>query len=219
MILEVYTDGSATSEGKPGGYGYVLVVDGTKVDQGSGHMESASNNDAELEAAIQGLAAAFRYMPKEDIFLIGNPNPVAQIPTMGKVTLVSDSKLILGWASGEYRFKQLDKINKYENLQKLVKLTGAQTRWVKGHSGNVYNELCDKLANAARLKLSNEIIVEEKKAKGDTLIGKRKTGVICLYYKDKLKIVDLADGIVEDYDRDLHGSRGGILEVREDRNR
>jgi len=28
----------------------------------------------------------------------------------------------------------------------------AKTRWVHGHNGDVNNERCDKLANAARLK-------------------------------------------------------------------
>lgn len=215
MLIEVYSDGSATSEGKPGGYGWVLVVDGHKVDQGNGHMESASNNDAELSAAIYGLVAAMKYGFKDTVIEFGCPS----FPNHIEVTLVSDSKLILGWASGEFKFKQLDKIHKYDTLQKLVKTMNVQTRWVKGHTGDTYNELCDKLANAARLKLSSEIETKEKKANGETLIGRRKTGIICLYYKEQLKVVDLSQGIVENYDRELHGSRGGILEVREEKSR
>ena len=216
MQIEIFSDGSATSEGKPGGYGWVMVCDGVKVDQGSGYMESASNNDAELQAAVQGLAAVFRHIHKP-IEVLGNLEVTEIAPP--EVTLVSDSRLVLGWANGSYRFKQLDKIDKYNNLQKLIKLMNVQTRWVRGHAGDPNNELCDKLANAARLKLSNEIEVKEKKAKGETLIGRRKSGVICLYYKDKLKVVDFSQNIVEDYDRDLHGARGGILEVREEKSR
>ena len=215
MLIEVYTDGSASSEGKPGGYGWVLVVDGQKVDQGSGHMESASNNDAELAAAIYGLVAAMKYGLKDTVTEFGSTS----FPNHIQVTLISDSRLILGWANGSYRFKQLDKLSKYETLQKLVKIMDVQTRWVRGHSGDPYNELCDKLANAARLKLSSEIELKEKKSKGETLIGRRKTGIICLYYKEQLKVVDLSQGIVENYDRDLHGARGGILEVREEKSR
>lgn len=215
MHIKVFTDGSATSEGKPGGYGYCIVVNDKLVDQGNGYMESASNNDAELEAAIQGLSVALLYLNKLHLHaitaFIGSENI--------KVTLVSDSKLILGWASGEYKFKQEDKIDKYHKLQRLMEDLKADTEWVKGHSGDPHNELCDQLANAARLHLSNEIALQEKKAKGDTLIGRRKTGVICLYYEDKLKVVDLKQGIVEDYSRDLHGARGGIFEVREEKSR
>ena len=58
MKIEVYTDGSATTSEKPGGWGYVIVIDGVKHSEGSGRMETATNNDAELEGAIMGLAAA-----------------------------------------------------------------------------------------------------------------------------------------------------------------
>lgn len=213
--IEVFSDGSATSEGKPGGYGWVLVVDGEKVNQGSGYLESASNNDSELAASIHALNAVMVYCLKECSIEFGAPFPTNSYD----ITLVSDSKLILGWASGEYKFKQTNKIDQYNILKRMMEVSQAKTRWVKGHSGDPFNTLCDKLANNARLKLSNEIEAVEKKANGESLIGKRKTGIICLYYKNSLKIVDLQNGIVESYNRELHGSRGGIFEVREEKSR
>jgi len=213
--IEVFTDGSATSEGKPGGYGWVLLVDNEKVDHGSGYMESASNNDSELEASVRGLAAVMKYCMKYFELEGGAPFP----SFMFDITLVSDSKLILGWASGQYKFKQVNKLPRYNILRHLIVSMGVKTQWVKGHSGHHWNDMCDRLANQARLKLSNEIEAEDKKANGETLIGKRKTGVVCLYYKNKLKIVDLSNNIIEEYSRDLHGPRGGILEVREEKSR
>ena len=62
MKIDVYTDGSATVAQKPGGYGWVITVDDKFHSEGSGHMPLASNNDAELESAIQGLTAAFRFI-------------------------------------------------------------------------------------------------------------------------------------------------------------
>lgn len=210
MLIEVYTDGSATTNDKPGGYGWVIIVDGQKYSEGSGYMPLASNNDAELEAALKGLSQAslaFREMP------VGYTGPK---PTF---TLVSDSQLILGWADGSYAFRQHDKIEKYKQLQLLVKNLDVKTRWVEGHSGDEHNERCDKLANEARLQVTKQTEKAEAILTGKTLIGHKKIGVVCMWYKNCLKIMDLQNNIVENYDRTIHGTRGSILEVREDKNR
>lgn len=139
MKIEVYSDGSATVASKPGGYGFVICFDGVKVDEGFGHMEMATNNDAELEAAIQGLAKVLKMRID------------GQIPIGAhEITLVSDSQIILGWADGTQRFKQQHKYAKYQQLQHVMKKLNAQTRWVRGHSGDEHNERCDKLANQGR---------------------------------------------------------------------
>lgn len=207
--IEVYTDGSATTNDKPGGYGWVLVVDGAKHSEGSGHMALASNNDAELEAAIEGIKAASFYI------LTRSTIPIH--PYQFKVTLVSDSQLILGWADGTYSFRQLDKIDKYKELQLLVKNYNVKTRWVKGHDGDEHNERCDKLANAARTGEQMKAYKVEAILEGNTLIGRKKSGVICIWYKNVLKIISLEDNIIETYDRAVHGTRGSMLEVREDK--
>ena len=55
MKIEVWTDGSATIATKPGGFGWVITLDGKFHSEGSGHLEKATNNDAELMASICGL--------------------------------------------------------------------------------------------------------------------------------------------------------------------
>ena len=137
MKIEVYADGSATIATRPGGYGWVIVQDGVKVQEGSGRIENATNNDAELEAAIMGLA----YVLKMTASMVG------ELP---EVELVSDSQIILGWANGTNKFKQKKKMKKFESLSFLVKRLQAKTRWVKGHDGDEHNERCDKLAGWAR---------------------------------------------------------------------
>lgn len=160
MKIEVYTDGSATTADKPGGYGWVIVLDGKKDSEGSGYMELASNNDAELEAAIQGLAAVKKVIESTP-HLFGI---LSVVPQSDSVTLVSDSQIILGWANGQYAFKQENKISKYKELQLLVNIMHVQTRWIEGHTGDEHNERCDKLANAARLGTDvNQIKPKKKK--------------------------------------------------------
>jgi ribonuclease HI len=63
---------------------------------------------------------------------------------------------VLGWASGAYKFKQLAKIEKYNQLKSLMAALRADTRWVKGHGTDIYNIRCDKLANLARKGLTEE---------------------------------------------------------------
>jgi len=109
MKIEVYTDGSATVATKPGGWGFVICFDDVKQTEGKGGMDKASNNDAELEAAIQGLAMVLK-MRLDGRIPIGSHT----------ITLVSDSQIILGWADGTYRFKQRSKKKKYDQLRHLV---------------------------------------------------------------------------------------------------
>jgi len=134
--LEVYSDGSGTTAQTPGGYGYVVVIDGVKTYEGLGHLEFATNNDCELQGAIEGL---------NSINL-----KLGQLDTDAEVWLVSDSQIILGWAAGVHAFRQVDKIDKYLALRNLMAEFKAKTRWVPGHSGEIFNERCDVLANAGR---------------------------------------------------------------------
>jgi len=212
--VEVYSDGSATTKDKPGGWAWVIVVNGEKYSEGSGYVESATNNDMELLAAIEGLTASFEAIAEIQSGITYNPS----IPSY-KVTLISDSQLILGWASGEYQFKQQDKMEKYRKLRSWMEELKAETRWVKGHSGDEHNERCDKLAKEARTGLSKKHAKEEALVSGKTLIGNRKNGTLCVWYKNVLKIIDLSSNVVEDYDREIHGTRGAFLEIREEKSR
>lgn len=214
MKIEVYSDGSATVSSKPGGWGYVVVVDGQFHSEGSGYVEAATNNDMELEAAIQGLSAAVK-IAFEPIQILGKFDPVELIPP--SITLISDSKLILGWASGEYAFKQAAKFERYRKLRDIVKQFYVVTKWVKGHSGDPNNERCDRLANQARTGIEKKKKAEIALLNGDTRIGDKKEGIVCLWFQDKLKVLDLTNNIIEDYSRDKHGKRGSSLEIREDK--
>lgn len=135
MRVEVYSDGSGTTADKPAGYGYVTVVDGVATYEGNGRLDTGTNNDAELQGAIEGLDSLHYHFEPEELT---------------DVWLVSDSEIILGWADGTRAFRQEDKIDKYQQLRNMMAEFKAKTRWVPGHKGEPFNELCDKLANEAR---------------------------------------------------------------------
>lgn len=152
MRIEVYADGSGNTFDSDGGYGWRLVVDGVLLNEGNGYLVSATNNVAELTAAIKGLEAASQYINSAAL----------QSQDSQEVVLVADSQLVLGYASGSYKCKALHLTSLYLQLRKVYQTLGASGRWVKGHAGDEHNEACDKLAKAARVGKGLTGIVDQK---------------------------------------------------------
>lgn len=201
--IEVYCDGSATTGDNEGGWGVVVLFDNTVRSELSGHLERATNNDAELVAAIKGLDFVLDYLLKcQGSFPLEPP----------EVILISDSQIVLNWANGIYRFKQIEKLALYDELRRLVKKLNAKTQWVRSHSGNIHNERCDKLANNARKNTPNNL--DKIGMTSDTKIGRKKDHVVNIWYGGQLKIIDFESGIIEDYDKSIHGKRGSVIEIR-----
>lgn len=146
QLMEVYVDGSGNTFNSDGGYSYRIVI-GTKVcAEGSGYIGKATNNVAEITAAIHGLDRAARLL--EENTELKN--------SVSRVVLISDSKLVLGYASGTYKCKAAHLFSLYIKLRQLYEKLNCDARWVKGHSGNEHNEACDKLAKTARrLKINH----------------------------------------------------------------
>jgi ribonuclease HI len=134
----VFTDGSASPNPGPGGWGCVYVVDGAIVGERHGHDPDTTNNRMELTALIH----AFELVP---------PGVSA--------TLYSDSNLavqtINDWADGWAARGWTRKTGPIQNLD-LVKLLYARAKarpelrlqWIKAHDGARWNEYADSLATA-----------------------------------------------------------------------
>lgn len=135
--IDVYSDGSGNTMASDGGYGWRIVVDDLLLEEGSGYLPQATNNIAEVTAAVKGLERA-------SAIILQNGWQNAE------VVLVSDSMLVLGYASGKWRCKAEHLKSLCRDLQQVYNKLDADTRWVKGHAGDEHNEGCDKLAKAAR---------------------------------------------------------------------
>lgn len=114
MTVSVYTDGSSSGKGTGAiGWAYVLVRDGEVVGCDYGGLPDGTNQTAELRAAIKGLLGADNLDGGDEI------------------ELVSDSKYVLGLASGAHRATK-----NVELVEQLIELAKGVTRlrWVPGHS-------------------------------------------------------------------------------------
>jgi ribonuclease HI len=135
----IYTDGGCINNPGPGGYGAVIISNG-QIKEISGGFRLTTNNRMELTGAIEALK------------FLKEPGPVS---------LFSDSRYMvdsinLGWANNWRKngWRKADR-RKAENIdlwRVLLELCEAFTirfTWVEGHSGNRWNERCDRLAMKA----------------------------------------------------------------------
>ena len=131
----LYTDGAASGNPGPGGWGAVLCC-GTLRKEMSGGFARTTNNRMELLAVIEGLEA-IRWEE-------------------ARVEVYSDSTYVVkavteGWldrwiATG---FKKKKNADLWLRFNPLYRKHQVSFHWLKGHAGHPENERCDALAVAA----------------------------------------------------------------------
>ncbi|MEZ6016439.1 MAG: ribonuclease H [Planctomycetota bacterium] len=134
----VFTDGSASPNPGPGGWGLVWVKDGQVLAEQKGHDPATTNNRMELTALI----AAYELLPED-----------------AAVTVYSDSRLCVdtitkwapNWEKKGWR-KPNGEIKNLELVQRLFALARAhpnvRLEWIAAHVGHRWNEHADGLATA-----------------------------------------------------------------------
>lgn len=116
----IYTDGSCRD--KIGGYAFIILKDNLEISW-SEKVHDTTNNRMELLAVIEALRCLESTEPCD---------------------IYSDSQWVINCAQKKWkRNKNLDLWEKYDTLSKKHSINFI---WVKGHSGDIYNEKCDKLA-------------------------------------------------------------------------
>jgi ribonuclease HI len=137
----VYSDGSSTGRSdRPGGWCWIILIDGEPFKMDAGGDPSTTNNRMELRAALEGL----RYL-KDRSGLDFSAH---------LVELVSDSEYTLGIAAGTYT--PTANLDLAEPLRALAKELRVRARWVKGHDREHWNERCDYFAKAEKKKLERQ---------------------------------------------------------------
>lgn len=139
----IYTDGACSGNPGPGGWGAVILVDDTEIPL-SGGEKATTNNRMELFAAIAALETIAQ---KPDL----SHRPIAvyidsQYVQNGITDWIKKWK-INGWKTAAK--KPVKNQDLWIRLDSVVQELDVNWHWVKGHSGNKYNEMCDQLAVAA----------------------------------------------------------------------
>jgi ribonuclease HI len=118
-----------------------------------GYKDATTNNEMELAGVYAAMC-------------IVQPNPDVKVRiitdsqyALNSITVWADGWRKKGWRTASHKpVKNLDFIKKcvnyYENMSHVMDVT---IDWVKGHAGNEYNELADKLAVAAKQNMINRM--------------------------------------------------------------
>lgn len=134
---KLITDGAYSSKLDQGGFGLIFLKDDKLILKYSKMYKHTTNNQMELGAIITGLKCITK--PIDNLIII------------------SDSMYCIGCASkGWKRNKNIKLWELFDKeLNRVSKLCpNIEFRHVKGHNGDKWNELCDKLATTASKMLS-----------------------------------------------------------------
>ena len=137
-IIKIWTDGACSGNPGPGGWG-VLIKDNNTVEELSGSESITTNNRMEMIAVINALKNI-------------NSNKKIVIFTDSKYVKDGISSWINNWKINNWKNSQKKDVkNKdlWQELDILTKKYDIQWKWVKGHSGNIENDIADKLATSA----------------------------------------------------------------------
>ena len=132
----IYTDGACRGNPGPGGWGALIRLDAIEKEIFGGQFNT-TNNQMELTAAIEGLAAL-----KERCSV--------ELYTDSKYVMDGITQWIQNWKKNNWKTAAKKDVKNKELWQKLDQLISqhqVQWHWVKGHSGDAGNETADLLAN------------------------------------------------------------------------
>lgn len=137
--LDVYTDGSL-KRGR-GAWAFVVVRRGRVVFERCGVVKGTTSNRMEFLAAIEAL----KFVPLNKRMILHTDSrvlleAVVKIPGWKK----------LGWVKSNGA--EIPSVDQMKALSSLIENRDIEWRWVKAHTGVVYNERCDQLCVQARSK-------------------------------------------------------------------
>lgn len=158
FMIEIYTDGAASGNPGPGGYGTILRS-GRHEKELSGGFRMTTNNRMELLAVIKGLEA-----------LKTINNEVMVYSDSKYVVDAVEKKWVFGWVKKGFK----DKKNKdlWMRFLELYKIQKIKFTWIKGHNDHPENERCDRLAVAAaqnKQNLAVDVFFEAERKKATLL--------------------------------------------------
>jgi len=136
--IEIYTDGACSGNPGPGGWGAVLLYKEHEKRISGGEKDS-TNNRMELRAVSEALKT------------LKKPSELT-IYTDSKYVMDGITKWIFSWKKNGWKTankKPIKNIEFWQDLDEEAARHRIEWVWVKGHSGNCFNEVADQLARDA----------------------------------------------------------------------
>ena len=133
--VTIYTDGACSGNPGKGGWGAILIYAKEKKYM-SGSKELTTNNQMELTATIEALKAILK------------PSNIA-LYTDSQYVKNGITSWIFNWKKNGWKTankKPVANKDLWIELEKYVDFHSVNWFWVKGHSGDHYNEIADELA-------------------------------------------------------------------------
>jgi ribonuclease HI len=135
--ITIYTDGASSGNPGPGGYGVVLMFGKHRLEKSQG-FRLTTNNRMELLAVIEGLEAL--KIPNCNVVIYTDSKYVADSVTKGWV---------FQWESKNFRNRKNPDL--WIRFLRIYRQHKVRFVWIRGHSNNIENEVCDRLAVNAYL--------------------------------------------------------------------
>lgn len=126
--LIVYTDGSCSPNPGLGGWGFIALFPDCEI-HSNGGLKYTTNNVMEMTAVMEIFKA---------------------IPNVKYLHIYTDSLYVINCSQGIWQRKK--NVELWQEYDKLAKGKNIKYEWVKGHNGDQYNEMVDKLAKNGRTK-------------------------------------------------------------------
>jgi len=134
--VTIYSDGACSGNPGPGGYGTVLLCGDQRQELSEGYRRT-TNNRMELLGAIVGLEA------------LGEPCAVELWSDSTYVVHAMTKGWIEGWQRRGWKNAKKEPVKNQDLWRRLLAAVDGHDidwRWVRGHTGDVHNERCDRLA-------------------------------------------------------------------------
>ena len=133
--VKIYTDGACSGNPGKGGWGAILIY-AKEEKYMSGSKQLTTNNQMELTATIEALKAILK------------PSNIA-LYTDSQYVKNGITSWIFNWKKNGWKTankKPVANKDLWIELEKYVDFHSVNWFWVKGHSGDHYNEIADELA-------------------------------------------------------------------------
>lgn len=141
--IDVYTDGACSGNPGKGGWGFVIVEKDESIYEKSGGEAKTTNNRMELQAVIEAL---------KEVHACQLSNEELTVYTDSSYVKNGITEWIKKWKKNGWKSSSNSPVKNQDLwliLDSLVSsFSSLSWKWVKGHAGNKFNEICDFLASS-----------------------------------------------------------------------